>query len=73
MYFLIATSHQGHKLVDFGDEVLRLRDSMNAFMAQNIGQQPAIFNEKMVRDTFLCDEYGVPMQDDGFLIRLDDL
>lgn len=73
MHFLIATSPQGHKLVDFGDEVMRLKTSMNAYMETHIGHQPAIFNEKMVRDAFLCDEYGIPVADDGFLIRLDDL
>lgn len=73
MHFLIAISHQGHQLVDFGDEVMRLKSAMNDFMNANVGQQPAIMSEKMVRDTFLCDEYGIPIKDDGYLIRLDDL
>lgn len=73
MHFLIAVSHQGHKLIDFGDEVLRLKNAMLDFTNHNVGQQPVILNEKMTRETFLCDEYGIPVKDDGFLIKLDDL
>lgn len=73
MHFLIASSHMGYKLIDFGDEVLRLKNAMLEFMNNNVGQQPVIMNEKMTRDTFLCDEYGIPIKDDGFLIKLDDL
>ncbi len=73
MHFLIAANHQGHKLIDFGDEILRLKSAMLEFKNENIGSQPAILNEKMTRDTFLCDEYGIPVSDDGFLIKLDDL
>lgn len=74
MHFLIATTQQGFKLVDFGDEIMRLKTAALNYMNEHIGHQPAIYNEKMTRDTFLCDDYGVPVrEEDGFLIRLDDL
>lgn len=73
MHFLISVSHQGHKLIDYGDEIMRLKSAMMDFKSANVGSQPVIMNERMARETFLCDEYGVPVADDGFLIKLDDL
>jgi hypothetical protein len=73
MHYLIATTDQGNKLVDYGDEVMRLKEAMLSFLNENLGANSVIMNERMVRDTFLCDEYGIPIKDDGFLIRLDDL
>ena len=71
MHFLIATTSNGCKLLDFGDEVLKLKNAMLEFLNSKPGAHSAIMNERMVKDTFLCDEYGVPIKEDGFLIRLE--
>lgn len=74
MHYLIYTNHHGSKLVDFGDEVLQMRSRMLEMQeTEQPGGQASILNEKMIRDTYLCDDYGIPIKDDGWLIRLDDL
>lgn len=74
MHYLVFSNPHGSKLIDFGDEVLRLRSMM---LEMQQVEQPrgryAILNETMVRGTYLCDDFGIPVKDDDWLIRLDDL
>lgn len=73
MHFLVDAGQQGHKLIDYGEEVLRLKQAMLDFLNRNVGSHPMILNEQMAQDVYLCDDYGIPVADDGFLIKLDDL
>ena len=73
MHFLIANTPMGEKLLDFGDEIMRLKSQMMDYMSANRGQHSVILNESMARDTYLCDDFGIPIQDEGYLVRLDDL
>jgi len=73
MHFLINQTPSGHKLIDYGDDMSVLHAAMSKERGKSANITPTILNQRVVRETYLCDEYGRPIEEDSFLIALDDL
>lgn len=73
MHFLISQEHFTHKLVDYSDEIAALQQALMREKAEKVGVTPVILSQRVVRDTYLCNDFGVPVEDNGSLIKLDDL
>lgn len=73
MFYLINQSQSDHKLLDYGAELFPLQQTMTQEKEKQAGLTPVIMNQRVVRETYLCNDFGVPIEDDGSLIKLDDL
>lgn len=73
MHFLITRTGNGDKLVDYSESFLGLRSQMNQAQAMANGEIMILFSEDKIRDTYLCDDFGIPIEEEGFLIRMEDL
>ena len=73
MHFLINQTPTGHKLIDFGDDMSALHTALSKERGRSADVIPTILNQRIVRETYLCDEYGRPIEEEGSLLMLDDL
>lgn len=73
MHFLITRTENGDKLVDYSENFMHLRSQMNQDQAVANGRIMILFSDDKVRDTYLCDDYGLPVEDEGYLVRMEDL
>lgn len=73
MHFLITRTGNGDKLVDYSESFLGLRSQINQAQAMANGEIMILFSEDKIRDTYLCDDFGIPIEEEGFLIRMEDL
>lgn len=73
MHFLITRTGNGDKLVDYSENFMHLRSQMNQDQAVANGHIMILFSDEKILDTYLCDDYGLPVEEDGFLIRMEDL
>lgn len=73
MFYLINQLQSNHMLLDYGPEIFPLQQTMIQEKEKRAGLTPVILNQRVVRETYLCNDFGIPIVDDGSLIRLDDL
>jgi len=79
MHYLIIQAQEGCQLVDFSDrfidvaaELRRIRGRLEA-KRQLRHQVVAVYSQDVINKVFLCDEFGIPAQRDGYLVKLDDI
>lgn len=74
MHFLITQNQHDHRLLHYSDHILDLQEKLLESKERQADRTPVILSSKMVREIYLCDDFGVPVQDEeGMLIKLDDL
>lgn len=71
MFYLVAQTEDGHRLVDYEKGIRPLIPVMSDLLKENPAATYVIFNDKTLRAGFLVDGFGIPAQEDGLLVPLD--
>lgn len=72
MFYLVSNTSDGHRLIGFNEKAESLTPYINKLSKENPAVTAVVYSDKALRGVFLVNGLKI-VQEDGFLVRLDDL
>lgn len=79
MHYLIIQAQEGCQLVDFSDRFVDVAEELRRIRSRFESKRQlqhrvvAVYSQDIINKVFLCDEFGIPTQRDGYLVKLEDI